>query len=257
MQNVIRSLRPDKNFEGAKDSRSGTTWITVMYHETERHPDVVRYLWLKKYTSSRVWKEVTTGLTPSSRCYQDYERQLKKILKQLRKTFDTDEHLHKTERQFNNCVQGTDSVYVFIERLEDLSSELYHLGSPVLEYKMKWKLYNGLKGSELRLRVNDYPDDREVDYMELKEVVLRQHRRMANINETTESSRSFDKKARDDSRVAMVDGVKTVVIVIADLGNDKPLTLDVSLSTRSRLVTPQMTTRPVSITSIWDVIFLV
>ncbi|EER10156.1 hypothetical protein Pmar_PMAR001439, partial [Perkinsus marinus ATCC 50983] len=129
-----------------------------------------------------------------------YERQLKKILKQLRKTFDTDEHLHKTERQFNNCVQGTDSVYVFIERLEDLSSELYHLGSPVLEYKMKWKLYNGLKGSELRLRVNDYLDDREVDYMEFKEVVLRQHRRMANINETTESSRSFDKKARDDSR---------------------------------------------------------
>ncbi|KAF4680248.1 hypothetical protein FOZ60_013845 [Perkinsus olseni] len=40
MQNVIRTLRPDTTFEGAKDSRSGTTWISVMYHETEGHPDV-------------------------------------------------------------------------------------------------------------------------------------------------------------------------------------------------------------------------
>ncbi|KAF4647452.1 hypothetical protein FOZ61_004141, partial [Perkinsus olseni] len=120
MQNVIRTLRPDTTFEGAKDSRSGTTWISVMYHETEGHPDVVRYLWLKKYTSSRVWKEITGGLTPPSRCYQDYERQVDKILKQFRRTFDTDEHLHKTEHLFNNCVQGNDSVYAFVERLEDL-----------------------------------------------------------------------------------------------------------------------------------------
>ncbi|KAF4714143.1 hypothetical protein FOZ62_017453, partial [Perkinsus olseni] len=167
MQNVIRTLRPDTTFEGAKDSRSGTTWISVMYHETEGHPDVVRYLWLKKYTSSRVWKEITGGLTPPSRCYQDYERQVDKILKQFRRTFDTDEHLHMTEHLFNNCVQGNDS-------------ELYHLGSPVLEYKMKWKLYNGFKGAELRLRVTDYLHDREIDYMEFKEVVLRQHRRMTN-----------------------------------------------------------------------------
>ncbi|KAF4685415.1 hypothetical protein FOZ60_006585 [Perkinsus olseni] len=200
MQNVIRTLRPDTTFEGAKDSRSGTTWISVMYHETEGHPDVVRCLWLKKYTSSRVWKEITGGLTPPSRCYQDYERQVDKILKQFRRTFDTDEHLHKTEHLFNNCVQGNDSVYAFVERLEDLSSELYHLGSPVLEYKMKWKLYNGLKGAELRLRVNDYLDDREIDYMEFKEVVLRQHRRMTNVNEADNNTKPSDKKTRDDSR---------------------------------------------------------
>ncbi|KAF4758506.1 hypothetical protein FOZ63_010062, partial [Perkinsus olseni] len=121
MQNVIRTLRPDTTFEGAKDSRSGTTWISVMYHETEGHPDVV-------------------------------------------------------------------------------SSELYHLGSPVLEYKMKWKLYNGFKGAELRLRVTDYLHDREIDYMEFKEVVLRQHRRMTNVNEADNNTKPSDKKTRDDSR---------------------------------------------------------
>ncbi|KAF4648479.1 hypothetical protein FOL47_003163, partial [Perkinsus chesapeaki] len=180
MQNVIRALRPDRTFTGAKDPRSGTTWITEMYQETEGHPDVVRYLWLKKYTSSKVWNEVTANLTPPGRCYRDYECQLEKVVRHLRKSFDTDEHLHKTEHTFNNVTQGKGSVYDFIERLEELSGELYHLGSPILEYKLKWKLYNGLNDSELQLRVNDDLDDKEVNYADFKATVLRQYRRMTN-----------------------------------------------------------------------------
>ncbi|KAF4681809.1 hypothetical protein FOZ60_011544 [Perkinsus olseni] len=200
MQNVIRTLKPEKNFEGAKDDRSGTTWVAQMHHETEGHPDVVRYLWLKRYTSAKVWKEVTGGMIPPTRCYQAYERQVKKIIKQLRKTFDTDEHLHKTERTFNNCAQGKGSVYDFVEHLEDLSTELYHLGSPVLEYKLKWKLYNGLNNNELRLRVNDHLDDKEVSYAEFKEVVLRQHRRMTNAPDRKDDGERDGTSRRDGSQ---------------------------------------------------------
>ncbi|KAF4678090.1 hypothetical protein FOL47_005369 [Perkinsus chesapeaki] len=178
MQNVIRSMKPEKNFTGAKDARSGTTWVTEMRHETEGHPDVVRYLWLKRYTNGRVWNEMTSGTTAPSRCYRSYERQVRRITKRFQSAFDTDEHLHYTEHKFNNCIQGGGTVYDFIERLEDLSTELYHMGSPVLEYKLKWKLYQGLAAQELRVRVNDYLDDKKVDYAEFKEAVLRQQRRM-------------------------------------------------------------------------------
>ncbi|KAF4714227.1 hypothetical protein FOZ62_031692, partial [Perkinsus olseni] len=60
MQNVIRTLNPDKKFSGANDVRAGTTWVAEMYYHTEGHPDVVRYLWFKKYTSPRVWNEITS-----------------------------------------------------------------------------------------------------------------------------------------------------------------------------------------------------
>ncbi|KAF4717935.1 hypothetical protein FOZ63_001290 [Perkinsus olseni] len=200
MQNVIRTLNPDKKFSGANDVRAGTTWVAEMYYHTEGHPDVARYLWFKKYTSPRVWNEITSGMTPPSRCYLSYERQVKKIVKRFKTTFDTDEHLHRTEFKFNNCVQGHGSVYEFIERLEDLSTELYHMGSPILEYKLKWKLYNGLSSEDLRVRVNDFLDDKRVGFAEFKEAVLRQQRRMTAL-------RDFSKELdREDLRRGDADG---------------------------------------------------
>ncbi|KAF4656057.1 hypothetical protein FOL47_009181 [Perkinsus chesapeaki] len=236
MQIVIRALRPEESFTGAKDPHSGTTWITEMYQETEGHPDVVRYLWLKKYTSSKVWNEVTANITPLARCYRDYERQLEKVVRHLRKSFDTDEHLHKTEHIFSNVNQGKGSVYDFVERLEELSGELYHLGSPILEYKLKWNLYNGLNDSELQLRVNDVLDDKDVNYADFKATVLRQYRRMTN---------SFGFKSKRDAT-----GSPRRI-----LGHANPVGLPVPQSTHyspKLMAIRLMMKTNVDITSIWD-----
>ncbi|KAF4718268.1 hypothetical protein FOZ62_024118, partial [Perkinsus olseni] len=63
---------------------------------------------------------------------------------------------------------GRGSVYFFVKHLERLSSELYYLGSPILEYTLKCKLYMGLDDKELRGKLDDYVSDPEVSFKALK-----------------------------------------------------------------------------------------
>ncbi|KAF4696703.1 hypothetical protein FOZ62_019178, partial [Perkinsus olseni] len=163
------------------DTRSGTTWIGEMEKTTEGHSEVVQYLWLKHHTDSDVWDKVTDRDGPPHRCYRSYAHHLERICKRFRRLYDTDEHLQRANKAFQLCTQGKDSVHRYVKKLERLSTELYHLGAPPLEYMLKWKLYTGLVDKELRSKLDEYVSDPKVSYQCFRDKVLTKHRRMYQI----------------------------------------------------------------------------
>ncbi|KAF4647028.1 hypothetical protein FOZ61_004754, partial [Perkinsus olseni] len=130
-ERVVDSLKPSAAFKGAEDYRSGTTFIEEMNTKTEGHPDVVRYLWLKRYTTSYVWNFITDAIQPPTRCHRAYGYQMQQLLDRLRLHYDSLDHVHRVSDDLARCVQGERSVYQFIRKLETMASELYDLGSPV------------------------------------------------------------------------------------------------------------------------------
>ncbi|KAF4647381.1 hypothetical protein FOL47_004675, partial [Perkinsus chesapeaki] len=145
---------------------------------TEGHSEVVQYLWLKHHTDTDVWDKVADKDPPPHRCYRSYAYHLERICKRFRRLYDTDEHLQRANKAFQTCVQGQDSVHRFVKRLERLSTELYHLGAPPLEYMLKWKLFTGLTDKDLRSKMDDYVSDPKVTYQHFRDKVLAKHRRM-------------------------------------------------------------------------------
>ncbi|KAF4651678.1 hypothetical protein FOZ61_010271 [Perkinsus olseni] len=113
-ERVVDSLKPRTIFKGCEDNRSGTSFIETMYTETEGHPDVVRYLWLKRYTTSYVWSVLTDGIQPPTRCHRSYARQLQQLLERLRYHYDTLGHVQRTSDDLAHCVQEGGTVYKFI-----------------------------------------------------------------------------------------------------------------------------------------------
>ncbi|EER09794.1 cellular nucleic acid binding protein, putative, partial [Perkinsus marinus ATCC 50983] len=180
-EQMAMKLRPARRYNGGEDIRSGTTWIEEMERTTEGHSEVVQYLWLKHHTDMDVWGKVTDRDSPPHRCYKSFAYHLERVCRRFRKIYDTDEHLQRANRAFQLCTQGKDSVHRFAKRLERLSTELYHLGAPPLEYMLKWRLYTGLADKELRIKLDDYVSDPKVSYQRFREKVLTKHRRMYQI----------------------------------------------------------------------------
>ncbi|KAF4730788.1 hypothetical protein FOZ63_028678 [Perkinsus olseni] len=179
-ERVVASLKPRTIFKGPEDTRSGTSFIETMYTETEGHPDVVRYLWLKRYTTSYVWSVLTDGIQPPTRCHRSYGSQLQLLIDRLRHHYDTLGHVQRTSDDLAHCVQGGGTVYRFIQKLETMASELYALGSPVPYRDLKLRLHKGLKSILLRQRLDvDLMND-HMSFEQFRDRVLLHHKQLTN-----------------------------------------------------------------------------
>ncbi|EER03064.1 hypothetical protein Pmar_PMAR001809 [Perkinsus marinus ATCC 50983] len=179
-ERVVSGLKPNTIFRGAEDYRSGTAFIEEMNIQTEGHPDVVRYLWLKRYTTRYVWKLITDSIQPPTRCHRAYPLQLAQLLQRLHFHYDSLDHAQRVGDELARCTQGDRSVYQFIRKLETMASELHDLGAPVPYRDLKVKLHKGLRSMMLRQRLdvdlmNDY-----MSFEHFRDRALLHHKQLIN-----------------------------------------------------------------------------
>ncbi|KAF4651014.1 hypothetical protein FOL47_000712 [Perkinsus chesapeaki] len=179
-ERVVDSLKPLTRFHGAEDRRSGTAFIDEMFTMTEGHPEVVKYLWLKRYTTSYVWTMITDGIQPPTRCHRAYELQRSQLIHRISHHYDSLDHVQRSGEELAHCTQGKTTVYQFIRKLETLASELYNLGSPVPYRDLKLRLHKGLRSMMLRQKLDvDLMND-QMPFEHFRDQVLLQHKRLVN-----------------------------------------------------------------------------
>ncbi|KAF4732090.1 hypothetical protein FOZ62_021805, partial [Perkinsus olseni] len=141
-------------FIGNDDDRSGSTFCREIDQAMEGHNAVSRYLWAKHNIDPGLWRKLTNSLEPPARCHESYEWHLNRLYQELRRRFDTDEALARTEYKFNTCVQQpSETLFKFIGRLETLADELVYLRAGPRQSTLKRRLYDGLSSNHLKEKV--------------------------------------------------------------------------------------------------------